>query len=149
MMESVTCERCGATGKRHLGHCSPEGWYFGAFTFDETGDHDSGDRLIVHACSAECRDALWTMQSGHRWNEIERRIDVPAELRRAALNEATKLRERARSIRECVYPTGDDSNEAAGILFAKLLDTQAGELIDAAENLIDGIRDEQAGGPKV
>jgi hypothetical protein len=79
MSDDVTCERCGLLGWRHRGHVAPEGWYFGSFTL-EGDNHDPGDLLIVSACSEACRDALWTKMAGHRWNAIERRVDVPAEL---------------------------------------------------------------------
>lgn len=148
MSETVECERCGTPGRRRRGFVAPEGWFFGSFTHDSEDDHHPGDFLIVHACSVECRDGLWTQQAGHKWSEIERRVDVPSELRRAAHNEADKLREKARAIRECVYPTGEDSKETAGALFAKLLETAAGDLLNMVESEIDAYShvDSGAGG---
>jgi hypothetical protein len=143
MADLATCERCGKPGKRRLGFVAPEGWFFGSFTFDGDGDHAPGDFLIVHACSAECRDALWTQQNGHRWADVERRVNVPDELRRAARVHADRMRAEADKIAETAYPTGEDGSTTAAQLFAKLLRTAAGELVDMVESTIDGINEDE------
>lgn len=140
----MKCERCGKPGDRQIGRVAPEGWFFGSFTFDENGDHAPGDLLIVHACSAECRDALWTKMDGHRWDEIEKRVRVADELRRAANVHATKLRQSAVGIRESLYPTGEQNAETAGAIFAKMLVDAADELERRAEQECDWLR-EKAG----
>src|SRR5580765_1344326 len=125
MSDQTTCERCGLPGKRSRGHVAPEGWYFGTFTLAPDGDHDPGDLLIVHACSEACRDALWTKMSGHRWDAIEQRVDVPAELRRAAELYTTRLREEARRLADSNYPCGLATDTYAASSFARILERAA------------------------
>lgn len=138
MSDPVTCERCGRPGRRLLGHIAPDGWYFGSFTFDSEGDHDPGDLLIVHACSPECRDALWTKMDGHRWSAIEQRVDITAEVRRYIRLRSARLREDAKRILTgTTYPDGTDANVTAAQLVARLLNTHAGELETAAETEIE------------
>lgn len=146
MSDFATCERCGTPGLRRIGFVSPEGWYFGSFTFGADDSHQPGDLLIVHACSTACRDALWTKMDGHRWDVIERRVNVPDELRRAARLHADKLRQSAKDIRECQYPTGETSTESAGVIFAKMLEDAASEIEHRAEQEIDYLNDAAAGG---
>lgn len=88
-----TCERCGVLGERVPGHVvSPNGWFFGRFKLDEDGDHDPGDFLVVHVCSVECRDALWTLADGQTWQDIADGVHDPAEeLRRAARKQIERL----------------------------------------------------------
>ena len=99
MGETVTCERCGKPGSRLISRVAPEGWWFGSFAFAPDGDHDPGDTLIVIACSEECRDGLWTKQDGHRWDTIERRIDVVTEIRRFTAHAVKRLRDEAERIK--------------------------------------------------
>ena len=56
------CERCGKPGERTGDRINPDGWFFLVAKFDPEGKpkHDADDRLIIHACSIECRDALWS-----------------------------------------------------------------------------------------
>ena len=147
MSDPTTCERCGKPGRRRTGEVAPRGWLFGAFTFDSEGTHDPGDFLIVHACSPECRDALWTEQTDQRWDVIEARVNIRDELRRAGCQHANRLRAEAKRMREGAYPDGTDANIVAGIAFARLLETIAGELEESVENEIDAIaaRDGNAG----
>lgn len=139
MGDYVDCEHCGKPGRRITHRPAPEGWWFGAFTFPDDGDHDPGDRLIVVACSEECRNALWTKQDGHRWSEIERRIDVPAEIRRYAGLVAGRLRDEARRIREGTDSGDPDASAWAGMKVAALLDSAAEELQDEAEREVEAM----------
>jgi hypothetical protein len=130
--DDVTCDHCGLLGWRRRGHVAPEGWYFASFAL--TGeDHDPGDLLIVSACSEVCRDALWTKMAGHRWDTIERRVDVPAELRRAAHRHERRLREEARRIRTGSWPS---DGTTAGEAFAEVLEQTANALALATERRI-------------
>ena len=56
------CERCGKPGERTGDRINPDGWFWLAAKFDPESKpkHAADDRLIIHACSVECRDALWS-----------------------------------------------------------------------------------------
>ena len=142
----MTCERCGKPGRRSIGRVAPEGWFFGSFTLGSDGDHDPGELLIVHACSAECRDALWTRMDGHRWDEIDRRVDVREELRRVARLHAARLRGEADRLRTAAFPCGAEGNPTASSIFAKILSDIADELQHSVETTIDGIAEAESGG---
>lgn len=122
MSDPVTCEHCGRPGRRRLGHVAPEDWYFGMFTLAPDGDHDPGDVLIVLACSEACREGLWTKMAGHKWDAIERRIDVTSELRRAATALASKLRREAARLKDSLWPSTDNRQCAAARWAAHLSD---------------------------
>ncbi len=139
MSDQVECEHCGLAGKRRNAHIAPEGWYFGAFTLGPDGDHSPGDLLIVHACSESCRDALWTKMAGHRWDTIERRVDVPAELRRAADLHAERLREEARRLTDSNYPCGRGADAYAAPAFARILERAAAALDRETEAEINAL----------
>jgi hypothetical protein len=147
MSDQATCERCGAAGMRRTGYVAPEGWYFGAFTLAPDGDHDPGDLLIVHACSAACRDALWTLMDGHRWGAVERRVNVKSEVLRFSTNVAARLREQARRIRTGTWNGEADSELFAGAPVAGLLERTAQYLEQSAESEIETLRasEEDAG----
>jgi len=138
--ERVTCEHCGKPGQRRIGHVAPEGWWFGSFTLSPDGDHDPGDTLVVHACSKECRDALWTMQEGHKWDSIERRIDVASEIRRYAAHVIAGLREQVRRIRIGTYEGAANSGAFAGSKVAALLEGAADHLESSAENEVEALQ---------
>jgi hypothetical protein len=140
--EDTTCERCGKPGRRLRGRVAPEGWYFGAFSFGGEGDHRPGEQLIVHVCSIECRDAVWTMQAGHTWDAVERRVNVPDEIRRYTDVVANRLRKEAAEIRACVWPSAGHEKVAASIV-ARLLETAAGEMRDQAETECEYIAEAQ------
>ena len=140
MSEQVTCERCGKPGQRYRGHVAPEGWWFGSFTLDPDGDHDPGDMLVVHACSAECRDALWTKQDGHRWDALERRVDVASEIHRYAALVIAGLRKQAGRIRTETGVGSADSGSFAGYKVAALLEDAADHLESSAENEIEALQ---------
>lgn len=148
MSDEVTCERCGLSGKRRLGHVASEGWYFGSFTLAPDGDHDPGDLLIVHTCSETCRDALWTKMDGHRWDTIERRVDVPAELRRAAELHAERLRAEARRISTGSYLGGQEGDVYAGTAFARVLERVATALDHETEAEIVALTTPQTSDPE-
>jgi len=139
MSESTTCEHCGKPGLRRIGHVAPEGWWFGSFTLSPEGDHAPGDTLIVHACSAECRDALWTKQDDHRWDAMERRIDVVSEIRRYAAHVITSLRERAGRLRAGTWAGSANSESFAGSKVAALLEDAADHLESSAENEVEAL----------
>lgn len=139
MGDSTTCEHCGREGNRRRGEVGPDGWYFGAFTFDKGGDHAPGDCLIVHVCSQECRDAVWTKQDGHKWDAIERRVIVPDEIRRYLWHVADRLRQDARKLRDGIYPDATPSDCRAAAIVARLLEANAGALLEEAESEIDAL----------
>lgn len=147
MADPVTCEKCGKTGKRRMGYVAPEGWFFGSFTFDAEGDHIPGDFLIVHACSVECRDGLWTQQAGHRWDAVETRINVASELKRAARVHAGRLRDEAEKLLETCYPTGEDGTTTVHSVFARILNGIAAELEERIEREIEELEVEQIAVP--
>lgn len=140
MSEPVTCERCGKSGQRRIGHVAPEGWWFGSFTLSADGDHDPGDTLIVHACSAECRDALWTKQDGHRWDVIESRIDVASEIRRYTAHVIDSLLKQAGRIRTGVWAGSENSDTFAGSKVAALLEDAADHLKSSAESEVEALQ---------
>lgn len=119
--DQVTCERCHLPGRRLRGHVAPEGWYFASVTLNPEGDHDPGDLLIVHACSEACRDALWTKMAGHRWDTIEQRVDVPAELRRVSDLHIARLHAEAQRITDGTYVGGHNPETHAGAAYARIL----------------------------
>lgn len=148
MSDQVTCERCGVSGRRLHWHVAPEGWYFAALTLSPDGDHDPGDLLVVHACSEACRDALWTKMAGHRWDTIERRVDVPAELRRAAAIHAMRLRDEAQRISAGSYPCEQDGDVWAGTAFARVLERVAAALDRETEAEIAALATPQTSDPE-
>jgi hypothetical protein len=138
--EHVTCEHCSKPGQRRTGHVAPEGWWFGSFTLEPNGDHDPGDTLVVHACSNECRDALWTRQEGHKWDVLERRIDVASEIRRYAAHVIAGLREHVRRIRMGTWESVANSESFAGSKVAALLEDAADHLEARAENEVEALQ---------
>jgi hypothetical protein len=146
--DQVTCERCGQFGRRLRGHVGPEGWYFATFTLSPDSDHDPGDLLIVHACSEACRDALWTKMAGHRWDAIELRVDVPAELRRAAALHAGRLRDEARRISSGSALCEQGADTSAGAAFARVLERAAAALDQEAEAEIAALAPQPTSDPE-
>lgn len=142
LTDQNTCERCGRPGRRLLGRVAPEGWYFASFTFAPDGDHDPGDTLIAVACSDECRDALWTKQDGHKWDAIERRIDVAFEIRRYAAIVVARLREEAQRIKIGTWVGAADSESFAGSKVAALLEDAADHLESSADNEVESMQPE-------
>lgn len=57
MSDDVTCDNCGAHGRRKLRRVAPFGWlWLEAKDSERLGADDS---LIIYACSKRCADALW------------------------------------------------------------------------------------------
>lgn len=140
MSEMVTCECCGKPGRRFIGRVAPEGWWFGSFTLAPDGDHDPGDTLIVVACSIECRDSLWTKQDGHKWDAIERRVDVASEIRRFTAHAVARLRDEAGRIKLGTWVGSADSESFAGVKVAALLEDAADHLESSAENEVEAMQ---------
>lgn len=55
MSQPVTCDACGAEGRRKLGRVSPDGWHFLALKNQD----DPEDTLVVYACSDACKRLEW------------------------------------------------------------------------------------------
>jgi hypothetical protein len=140
MSDRTTCEHCGKLGQRRRGHVAPESWWFGSFTLSPEGNHDPGDTLIVHACSIECRDALWTRQDGHRWDAIESRIDVASEIHRYTTHVIAGLREQAGRIRTGTWESRANSEALSGSKVAALLEDAANHLETSAENEVEALQ---------
>jgi hypothetical protein len=68
-------------------------------------------------------------------------VILPEELRRAGRVHAERLRKSAQDILQTCYPTGEDSNEAAGKIFARILTEAASELEHIVEAEIDALND--------
>lgn len=85
------CELCGKPGERIGDHISPAGWFFLAAKYDPDDGKSNDDRLIIHACSVECREALWAGKPGRSFskttfNEREQPKIYPCGCARAHVN---------------------------------------------------------------
>jgi hypothetical protein len=69
MSDSVSCEKCGKEGRRRRFYPCPENWWWIEVKVD-------GITMMGHACSVECKDALWQEGPGKRWTseEIEKTL---------------------------------------------------------------------------
>jgi hypothetical protein len=52
MSDEVVCDRCGKEGRRRMGKCCPEGWYYADIIV-------SGEEVIMYACSQPCALIEW------------------------------------------------------------------------------------------
>jgi hypothetical protein len=134
MSDPVTCEACGKLGYRKLSRIAPIDWWFAQLTYDESGDHDPGDRLIVSVCSPECRDGLWARQLDQRLDTLDRGIVVENEIRRAAYHQTLRLRADAKRMAH---------GPAASQRFARMLEEAATELEAAVEREVEYLSAEQ------
>jgi hypothetical protein len=80
------------------------------------------------------------MQEGHRWDAIERRIDVASEIRRYAAHVIAGLREQVRRIRIGTWDGSANSESFAGSKVATLLEDAADHLEASAENEVEALQ---------
>jgi hypothetical protein len=66
MSDDVYCESCKKHGRRRRMYPAPEDWFF-----LEAKDDDSGEIVIVHACSVACAASLWKKGPGPRFTCAE------------------------------------------------------------------------------
>ena len=59
MSSDITCEVCGANGRRRMMTWCPEGWFY-----SEVRDDDTDEILMVVVCSERCRNDFWKVGPG-------------------------------------------------------------------------------------
>lgn len=71
MSDDVRCDQCSKPGRRPRMHPAPPDWFFLESTVPSEIEGEPDDTVIVLACSAACRDAIWRIGPGPRWTYAE------------------------------------------------------------------------------
>lgn len=86
------CEHCGKPGEREPDRINPDGWFFLAAKFDpeDKPKRTADDRLIIHACSVECRDAMlleeWRLEAIATVERLNKEIETLTEAKNRLQN---------------------------------------------------------------